>query len=312
MAEHTVIEKLLVNGPVLTDGAWGTEMQARGLGPGELPDLWNLSHPEQVEAVARSYVEAGSQVLLTNTFRANRFALGRRGDAAKVIDINRAGVAASRRAAGGRAQVFASIGPSGKLLMMGETNEAELLAAFREQAEALAAAGADAIVLETMTDLAEAKLALWAAKATGLPVVACMVFDSGENKDRTMMGVTPERAAEELAAAGADVVGANCGSGIEGYVPVCRRLAAATHLPLWIKPNAGSPELVGGRAVYRITPEQFASHVPRLLEAGAQFVGGCCGTNPAFIEAVRVTMAQTLHGAGNESERSFGGERNSI
>lgn len=295
MAEHSLIDELVAKGPVLTDGAWGTEMQARGLQFDQLPDLWNLSHPEQVEQVARSYVEAGSQVILTNTFRANRFALERRGDAAKVTEINRAGVAASRRAAGGRARVFASIGPSGKLLVMGETDEEELLAAFREQAEALAAAGADAIVVETMADLAEAKLALRAAKATGLPVVACMVFDSGARKDRTMMGVTPERAAEELAAAGADVVGANCGNGIEGYIPVCQRLAAATDVPIWIKPNAGSPELVGGKAVYNTTPEQFASHVPRLVDAGARFVGGCCGTNPVFIAAVRITMVEAKH-----------------
>jgi methionine synthase I (cobalamin-dependent) len=117
-----------------------------------------------------------------------------------------------------------------------------------------------------------------------------MVYDSGKQKDRTMMGVTPERAAEALTRAGADVVGANCGNGIEGYIPVCSRLASATDRPIWIKANAGRPELVGGEAVYRTTPEQFASHLDEVVDAGASFIGGCCGTNPAFIAALRARL----------------------
>jgi methionine synthase I (cobalamin-dependent) len=179
------------------------------------------------------------------------------------------------------------MGPCGKLLMMGEVDEAALRAAFTEQAEALAAGGADAIVVETMSDLTEAGIAVGAARATGLPVVACMVFDSGKNRDRTMMGVTPTQAAEELTRLGADAVGANCGTGIDDYVPVCASLAAATPLPIWIKPNAGLPELEDGQVVYRTTPAEFAKKLPKLLEAGARFVGGCCGTNPGFIEAMR-------------------------
>lgn len=272
---------------VLTDGAWGTQLQERGLGPDELPDFWNLSHPERVEEVARAYVEAGSQIILTNTFRANRLAVAERDPTVDIAALNRAGVAISRRAAQGRARVFASMGPSGKLLLDGAVTEEQLRAAFAEQAEALASAGADGIVIETMADLAEAAIAVSAAKATGLTVVACMVFDSGRNKDRTMMGATPEQAAEVLAAAGADVIGANCGNGIAGYVPVCRRLRAATSLPVWIKPNAGLPELAGGKIVYRTTPEQFARHIPELVRAGADYIGGCCGTTPEFIRAAR-------------------------
>lgn len=275
---------------ILTDGAWGTELQALGLGPDELPDLWNLSHPERVEQVARAYVEAGSEIILTNTFRANRLAAGGRASTAELAEVNRAGVEISRRAAAGRARVFASIGPSGKLLMEGTITEDDLRAAFLEQAEALAAAGADGLVIETMSDLTEASIAVAAAKTTGLPVVACMVFDSGKNRDRTMMGVTPEQAAAALAEAGADVIGANCGNGIAGYVPVCARLRAATHLPVWIKPNAGLPELEGGRVVYRTSPEEFARWVPDLVRAGANYIGGCCGTNPAFIRAARAAL----------------------
>ena len=280
---HDLIQRLLAAGPVLTDGAWGTELQARGLAIGEFPDAWNLTHPESVEAVARAYVEAGSRVILTNTFGANRVRLAAHGLADRTVELNRRGVEISRRAAGDGVSVFASIGPSGTLLLPDETEVDELAAAFAEQARALEEAGADALVIETMSDPAEAVLAVTAARATGLPVVACLVFDSGRDRDRTMMGTTPEAAAAALMEAGADVIGANCGQGIEGFVTICRRLRAATDRPLWIKANAGLPRMVDGRAVYDVSPEQFAGHVPALLDAGANFVGGCCGTGPAFI-----------------------------
>ena len=271
---HPLLEKLLANGPIVTDGAWGTELQARGLQSGEFPDEWNLTHPDKVAEVASAYVKAGSQVILTNTFGGNRFRLEAHGLAAKAADINRAGVQISKQAAGDKALVFASIGPSGKMLVAGEVTEDELRAAFEEQARALTAGGADALVVETMSDLDEAKIAVSAARATGLPVVGCMVYDSGKNKDRTMNGNTPEQAAEGLAAAGADVIGANCGQGIAGFVP------------LWMKANAGLPEMENGRIIYRTNPAAFAEVIPQLIAAGANFVGGCCGTSPAYIEAV--------------------------
>jgi methionine synthase I (cobalamin-dependent) len=291
MQSHELIDALTSGGPVLLDGAWGTELQQRGLAPGEMPDVWNLSHPDRVEEVARAYVGAGSHVVLTNTFRANRIAFAEHPEVDRIVEINRAGVAISKRAAGDAARVFASIGPSGKQLVVREVTEEQLSEAFLEQASAQAEAGADAIVIETMIDLTEARIALEAARATGLPVVACMVYDSGRNKDRTAMGVGPEQAAEALTAGGADVIGANCGNGVEEYVPICARLAAATDRPVWIKPNAGIPKLVKGEVVYETTPSEFAGRVPRLVEAGAQFVGGCCGTNPAFIAALRAALA---------------------
>jgi 5-methyltetrahydrofolate--homocysteine methyltransferase len=286
------IQELLAGGAVITDGAWGTQLQARGLGLGEFPDLWNLTHPERVAEVGRAYVEAGSQVILTNTFGANRIRLGEQGAAERVAEVNLRGVEISLRAAGDQARVFASIGPTGKLLISGEVNTEELRAAFREQAEALAKAGADALVVETMSDLEEAKVALAAAKETGLPVVVSMVFDCGKNKDRTMMGNTPEQVAQALTEAGADVIGANCGQGIAGFIPICKRLRAATTRPLWMKPNAGLPALVDGRAVYSTAPGDFAGRIPELTQAGARFVGGCCGTRPEFIEAIRLKFAQ--------------------
>lgn len=292
MAANALIEELMSKGVVLTDGAWGTELQARGLPVGTLPDTWNVEHPERVEEVPRAYVEAGSQLVLTNTFQANRLTLAAYSDAPGVAEINRAGVEISKRAAAGQAKVFASMGPSGKFLHMKNVTEEELSDAFSEQAQALAEAGADAIVIETMMDLAEIKLALAAAKATGLPVVACMVYDAGKNMDRTMMGVSCEQAARELADAGADVIGANCGIGIEAYVPICAALSSATDLPIWIKANAGLPVIEGGQAVYRTTPEEFAGHLAPILDAGASFVGGCCGTDPAFITALRDALGR--------------------
>ena len=287
MKLHPLIQKITAAGPVLSDGAWGTQLQALGLAPGEVPDLWNLTHPEKVGAVAGAYVAAGSQIILTNTFGANRFRLGEAGAADKVKIVNEAGARISREAAGGSSLVFASIGPSGKLLMNGDVTQAELHAAFAEQSQALASGGAQGLVVETMQDLDEARIAIAAAKATGLPVVASMVFDSGKDKDRTMMGATPEQAAAALVEAGADVVGANCGQGIAGFVKICARLkSAAGGHPLWIKPNAGLPQMQAGKTVYVMTAAEFAGQVPAVLAAGANFIGGCCGTTPDFIREI--------------------------
>jgi len=285
---HSFIQRLIARGPVLTDGAWGTQLQARGLFPGEFPDSWNLTHADRVAQVAEAYVAAGSQVILTNTFGANRLRLTEAGLADRVAEINAAGVRISKASAGSRAYVFASMGPSGRMLVTGDVTADELAAIFREQASALATAGADALVIETMADLEEAKLAVAVAKETGLPVVASMVFGFGKDKDRTMMGTTPEQAAAGLVAAGADVVGANCGQGIEGFVKICARLRdAADSRPVWIKANAGLPKMLDGRAFYPTTPGEFASYLPALLEAGAGFIGGCCGTSPEFITELR-------------------------
>ena len=287
MTIHPLILKLCEKAPVVTDGAWGTQLQARGLEPGEVPDLWNLSHPKEVAEVARAYVEAGSHIILTNTFGANRIRLAESGGAEHILEINKAGVALSREAADKKALVFASIGPSGKLLAAGDVTDEVLRATFQEQAEALAAAGPDGIVVETMQDPLEAKIAVAAAKATGLPVIGSMVYDSGKDKDRTMIGTTPEQATAALLEAGADVVGANCGQGITGFVGLCTRLkAVADGHPVWIKANAGLPRVEDGKAVYETTAAEFASQVPAVLKAGASFIGGCCGTSPEFIRAI--------------------------
>ncbi len=287
MRMPSLIAELLASGPIVTDGAWGTQLQALGLPSGTCPDEWNLSYSERVEQVPRWYVEAGSQIVLTNTFRANRVALADYGLAEQVARINQAGGAISRRAAGTRVRVFGSIGPSGKLLFAEQVTADQLHRAFAEQARALADSGVDALVIETMADLDEAKLGLAAAQTTGLPVVVCMVFDSGKDLDRTMTGLTPEHVAEELTAAGADVVGANCGQGIGSYVAICRRLRAATDRPIWIKANAGVPRIIRDEVVYDTSAEQFAEQGSALVAAGASFIGGCCGTGPDHIRALK-------------------------
>jgi methionine synthase I (cobalamin-dependent) len=271
------VQKWLAAGPLVTDGAWGTELQKRGLVAGEVPDSWNLAHPERVEEVGAAYREAGSRVILTNTFRSNPIALA--GSGLETEAVNRAGVAISRKAAAGKALVFASMGPTGKLLMMGDVTADEVRSAFACQAAALAEAGADALLLETMSDIEEARLALAAARETGLPVIVSFSFDSGRKHDRTMTGATPEQAAAMARENGADAVGANCGAGPDAFAEICRRFRAACDLPVWLKPNVGLPGVSA-------SPDDFAASAAELLSAGASFVGGCCGTSPEFIRAL--------------------------
>jgi 5-methyltetrahydrofolate--homocysteine methyltransferase len=289
---HPLIESLIKTGPVVTDGSWGTQMQKRGLKRGECPDSWNLSHPDQVLEVARQYVDAGSRIILTNTFGASRLSLEKYNIADSAVDINTAGVEISKKAAGDDAFVFASIGPSGRMLITKEATEDELQKSFEEQANAQARAGADGIVVETMIDIVEAGIAAMAAKETGLPVIVSMVYDSGENKDCTMMGNTPEEAVEEMDKIGIDGIGANCGQGIEGFLPLCKRLRQTTNLPIWIKPNAGLPEVVDDKTVFRTTAQEFVKYIPDLIRAGANFVGGCCGTDQGFVKAIREAVAE--------------------
>jgi methionine synthase I (cobalamin-dependent) len=281
----------LEKGPLLSDGAWGTELIARGLEPGTCPDVWNLSNPDAVAGVAKSYVDAGSRVILTNTFRANPVSLPAE-FADRAAEINTAGVRISKAAAVGRALVFASIGPTGKMVMAEEISEEEVERAYNIQTRALADAGADALLIETQSDPQEAEIILRSAKATGLPVIVSFTFDTGKAHDRTLTGDTPERIARRMEQAGAEAIGSNCGAGIEHFLLLCQRLRAVCQLPLWMKPNAGLPVVEEGKLHYRQSPQEFAAHLPALLAAGASFVGGCCGTSPAFVAALKERFAQ--------------------
>lgn len=270
----------------VTDGAWGTELDKLGCPGGYCREEWNLSNPDKVRQVAESYVQAGSRIILTNTFGGNRISLTKHGFGDKVREFNKAGAEISKQAAGDKALVFGSMGPTGKIVMMGEISEDDLLQAFTEQAQALAEGGADAIVVETMTELAEAVAAVKAAASTGLPMAACMTYDSGKDKTSTMMGVTPQQAVQALTEAGADIIGCNCGIGIENYIAVAGLMRAETDRPIWVKANAGLPEVEGDKVVYRMSPQEFAEKVQGLIDAGANIIGGCCGTSPEFIQAV--------------------------
>ena len=276
---------------LVADGAWGTELQRRGLSAGAPPETWNAEQPEEVLAVAAAYVEAGADIVLTNTFGGGRLKLERAGLPDRVDELNRLGVSLSKRAAGTRALVFASIGPTGELLEpLGSLGEREAHQAFLDQATACAQAGADGLLLESLSDLVEALVALHAAREAaaprGLPVAVTMTFQPGRRGPATVMGTTPQQAAERLAEAGADIVGANCGAGSAEMLAVARAMRGATDRPLWIKPNAGIPHLVGGQTVYPETPEEMAARAAEFVEAGVNVLGGCCGTDHRHVEAI--------------------------
>jgi methionine synthase I (cobalamin-dependent) len=282
----------ILSKPILLDGAWGTQLQLRGLSTGEHPDLWNLTHADKVAEVAEAYVNAGSDIILTNTFGSSKFPLERHNAQNKLHEINTTGVNISKNAAKDKAKVFASVGPTGMMLLSGNVTEQQLLEAFEEQIYAINSANPDGIVIETMCDTAEAAIAIKAAKNINpnLPVAACMVFDSGKNKDRTMMGTTPEQAVKILTDAGADIIGSNCGQGIEGFIPICKRIRSSTNLPIWIKANAGLPQIINGVTAYSQSPENFAQFALQLIESGTNLIGGCCGTTPEFIETLRKSL----------------------
>ena len=275
-------ERLGRNKLLVLDGAWGTLLSERGLGAGEPPEAWNLARGSDVRAVAAAYAEAGADIVLTNTFGGSRFKLEKSGLDGRLAEINREGARHSLEGVAGRSLVFGSVGPTGEFMApVGSVGEAEMTHAFAEQIKVLAGAGVHGIVIETMTGLDEAKAALRAAKAScDLPVAVTMTFDRGHAWYATMMGVQPAQAADELTAGGADIVGANCGAGIDDMIQIIQLMRSATHVPLWAKPNAGMPRLVEGRTVYAETPEDMVGKMPALAEAGAHHIGGCCGTSP--------------------------------
>jgi len=283
--------------PLLGDGAMGTQLMIAGLEQGNSGEAWNLTHPERVLAIQRRYVEAGSECLLTNTFGGSRIMLNRHGIAGDVVAINAAAVAIAREAFGGRdGYVIGDIGPFGGLMEpYGEFTEAQVLDAFREQAKALVDAGADAIIIETQTSLEELRLGLIAAREAGAAcVIGSMAYDVTLDGStfRTMMGVDPERAAEDMKEHGADLVALNCGTGMdmERARQAVVRYRHVSDLPIMEPPNAGQPKLVEMKVVYDETPAQMVAGVVPLLEAGASIIGGCCGSTPDHIRAFREAL----------------------
>jgi 5-methyltetrahydrofolate--homocysteine methyltransferase len=277
-------------GPVLADGAMGTMLFANGLQFGDPPELWNLEHPDVIRRIQRAYLEAGSRIVLTNTFGGNRLRLGLHGLQDRVDELNRTAAILLRaevQAAGGTALVAGDIGPSGEIVApLGTLDYDEAVDVFREQAASLVAGGVDLIWIETMSDLNEMQAAIQGVRqaSPGIALVATMTFDT---RGHTMMGVSPEEAVAHLDAWGADAVGGNCGNGPDELIPVIAKMhAAAPDVVLVAKSNAGMPELVDMQAVYRASPEMMAGTALEMRDAGARIIGACCGSSPAHLRAM--------------------------
>jgi 5-methyltetrahydrofolate--homocysteine methyltransferase len=287
---------------LISDGAMGTLLQASGLKAGECPEWWCISHPEVVKGIHAAYLAAGSDIVETNSFGGTCYKLKPYGLADKVRELNLAAVALAKQVMTGKGYVAASVGPTGQIVQDegGDVTPQDLYRGFEEQVAALAEGGADALCIETMGSLSEALQAIKAAKeCTRLPVICTFTFQAGTRGFRTMMGVTPERAARQAAAAGADIVGANCGSGIADMIEITRQMRAAQpHTPILINANAGMPVLEGEKTVFKDSPEFMASKVSDLIKAGAQIIGGCCGTTPEHIAAMAKAAKEGLKDKG--------------
>jgi len=291
----SIVEAVRKDGLLISDGAWGTMLMAAGLKTGDCSEIWNIERPEVLRDIGRQYIEAGAQLITTNSFQGSRFTLEQHGCQDRVRELNRAAAALSREAAGSSHFVVGSMGPTGKFLLTGEVSEQELYDAFAEQAAALAEGGADACCIETMSAADEAAIAVRAAKEnTPLEVICTFTFQrQAEGAYFTMMGVTPAQAAMAVVEAGADFIGSNCSQGPAQMVEIVREMhAAAPALPIVVHPNAGLPVASDDGEIYLETPESMAAHVPAFVAAGARILGGCCGTTPAHIRAIAAAVAE--------------------
>ncbi len=271
------------------DGAIGTMLQNAGMKPGDCPELLNVTNPELVQKVHRAYFEAGSDIIETNTFGASKIKLAEYGLSDRMEEINRAAVQNVKIASGGKVKVAGAMGPTGGFIQpLGELDFDDVYQNYLEQAKVLAAAGADYILIETCIEIQEMRAALLAAKdACNLPVICQLSFSED---GRTVTGTDPQSAAVILSAMGADVIGANCSLGPEQLVPIVRELAENCSCPISIQPNAGMPHLVDGKTVFPMMPEDFGKWAPELVKAGATFIGGCCGTTPEHIRAIKKAL----------------------
>lgn len=274
------------------DGAMGTSLMARGLEPGACPDLWNAERRRDIVEVLTAYREAGSDILTTNTFGANRWKLGAFGLQERGAEINSAAVDAAREAAAGKAFILGDIGPTGRFVAPLGTDAPEaFVEVFAEQAAALTEAGADALILETFTSLDEMLAALKAAKSTGIPVISSMSYTrDAAGTFHTIMGDDIPGSTERIEAAGADIVAANCGSGPDDYIDIARELSKAATAPVMVQPNAGIPQLVDGKTVFPMGADEFAEYIGPILDSGVRIIGGCCGTTPDHIRRIRAAV----------------------
>ncbi len=289
MTTPTILDRITRGETLISDGGAGTYLQRHGLEPGGCPEALNAANPDVVRRMAREYFAAGADMALTNSFGGSRFMLGKYGVGERASELNRLAAQHARSQAPPGCHVVGSVGPTGEFLApLGELSPAEMLDAFQEQVDALVDGGVDAIVVETMTALEEARLAVQAARRhSGLTVMATMTFDKGPRGFFTMMGVTPQQAVSELQDAGTHIVGANCGNGIDVMLELARELRAATDGALLVHCNAGIPAVRRGEIVYPESPEYMAGRFRALAdELGVNIVGGCCGTGPSHIRAI--------------------------
>jgi len=284
----------LKKGILLFDGGIGTQLQERGLGVGEAPERWNIEHPDRIEAIHRDYVQAGAEVLTTNSFGGSSYKLSKGGMVDEVYKANFQAAAIAKRAAQGRAWVAGSVGPTGEFLEpLGLVKPDEMREAFKVQVKALMDGGADVIIIETMTALEEIVLAVQAAREIGnFPVIGSMTFDPTKQGYRTMMGVDIPTAVKTLLAEGVDAVGSNCGNGIENFIDIVKEMRQETDAPILAEANAGIPQLENGRTVFRETPALMAARLSNLIDAGADIVGGCCGTTPEHVRRFKEVVDQ--------------------
>ncbi len=290
----SILNRLKDGRTLVSDGAWGTFLQKQGLQPGECPELWCVEHREKVLAIAASYVEAGSDIILTNSFGCTSFKLEHFGLADRAAELNEAAASISREAAGDDVMVAGSIGPTGKLLLMGDVTAEELYDAFKVQALGLERGGADACCIETFAAIDEAELAIKAVREnTALEAICTFTFERTVNDDyRTMMGTAPGEAAQACAAAGAHVVGTNCGNGMERMVDIVKAIRETdATTPILVHGNAGMPVNIDGVDTFPESPEDMAANVLKVVAAGANIVGGCCGTTPDHIRAIKAAVA---------------------
>ncbi len=284
-----LLDRLAKKKLLVSDGAWGTMLQAAGLTGGACPEEWNVTHPEEVKKVAKAYQDAGCDIVLSNTFGGSRAKLEKVGMGNRVAELNEAGAKISVAGAP-TCVVAASIGPTGEFLEpVGEMTEEQMETIYSEQIAAIFKGGVKALCIETMSALDEAACAVRAAKKLNpnCDVICTMTFEGSPKGYKTMMGVGCQKAAEGLEAAGADVIGANCGNGPEQMITITKEMKKYTKKPILIHANAGLPVLVGGKTTFKQTPEDMASKVKELVDAGAQIIGGCCGTTPAHIAAIK-------------------------